>query len=109
MIRARPATPEDFLEFYGKLPVRTTRAVVGEKEDGTIAGVAGYYLQGNVAVIYSDYKGGLSKRDEVRGAKIAVDFAKQAGVDLVATQEVDNDIMKHFGFEPEGDIWRLRV
>ncbi len=107
-IAIRPATRADFEAFYGQAPAMTTRALAGEIE-GNVVGMAGYYLVGNAVAVFTDFKEGLSKRDIIRGARAAVKLAKKVGVDLIAAQGSDNDALKHFGFKPDGEVWRLTV
>ena len=49
----RPATRQDFLDFFGKLPPYTLRAQVMES-GGRVVGIGGYWMAGNVAVVFSD-------------------------------------------------------
>lgn len=108
MIAIRPATRADFQEFYGKAPSMTTRALAGENDEGLV-GMAGYYLAGDVVAVFTDFREGLDKRDIIRGARAVVNLAKKVGVDLIAKQDSDNDALKHFGFEQDGEVWRLSV
>lgn len=43
------------MQFFGRLPPRTVRARVLE-QDGRVVGLAGYYIAGGVAVMFSDMK-----------------------------------------------------
>jgi len=52
-ITTRPATAEDVMGLYGKMPPRSVRAWVMEK-DGVVVGIAGYFLSGGRAVMFSD-------------------------------------------------------
>ena len=49
----RPATAGDVLGFYGKMPPRSVRAWVMEC-GGTVIGIAGYFMAGERAVMFSD-------------------------------------------------------
>ena len=109
MMEIRPATRQDFEEFYGELPPMTTRCLAGI-EDGKTVGMAGYYIRENAAVVFTDFKEGLSKRNIVRGARAVVDLAKKLKVDLIAFEGMGGEkALRHFGFESEGKLWRFSV
>ncbi len=102
----RPATRADFEVFYGELPSQTVKAWVAV-EDGKPIGIGGYYLAGGMAVVFTDHKD-MNKRDMVRGARALMVELKKLGMDVVAGSDLPNaTALKHFGFEPFGDYWRL--
>lgn len=54
-LKSRPATAKDIERFFGRQSPRSIRAYVAES-GGDVVGVAGYYLDGGVAVVFSDVK-----------------------------------------------------
>lgn len=52
--KSREATRRDVIDFFGKLPPSTIRARVLER-DGEVIGIAGYWVDNGVAVVFSDY------------------------------------------------------
>lgn len=102
----RPATRADFQAFYGELPSQTVKAWVAVEDDKPV-GIGGYYLLGGMAVVFTDQRG-MSKRDMVRGARALMTKLKKLRMDVVAGSDLPNvTMLKHFGFEPFGDYWRL--
>ncbi len=102
----RPATRADFEAFYRELPSQTVKAWVAMEDDKPV-GIGGYYLSGGVAVVFTDH-GDMSKRDMIRGARALMVELKKLGMDVIAGSDFPNATMlKHFGFEPFGDYWRL--
>ncbi len=102
----RPATRADFEAFYGELPSQTVKAWVAVEDDKPV-GIGGYYLAGGMAVAFTDQRD-MSKRDMVRGARALMAELKKLGMEVVAGSDFPNaTILKHFGFEPFGDYWRL--
>lgn len=57
-LKSRLATRADITAFFGKTPSQTVRARVLEVDD-QIVGVAGYWLAGGVAVMFSDIRGDI--------------------------------------------------
>lgn len=72
-LEVRAASAADVREFYGKLPPQTIRAKVLER-DGEVVGVAGYYVGGPTAVVFSDAKEGIPK---IRIWREAVKFMRE--------------------------------
>tara|TARA_Y100000310_G_scaffold30952_1_gene29368 strand:- start:444 stop:794 length:351 start_codon:yes stop_codon:yes gene_type:complete len=67
-LKSRPATRADIAAFFGKTPDQTVRARVLER-DGEIVGVAGYWMAGGMAVMFSDARGDIPKLTIWREAK----------------------------------------
>ena len=59
-IIVRAATPADVRDYFGQNSPQTVRAKVLEA-DGEVMGIAGYYLSGGVAIVFSDNKPGIPK------------------------------------------------
>ncbi len=105
-MEVRPATRADFETFYGELPSQTVKAWVAVEDDNPV-GIGGYYLSGGMAVVFTDHKD-MSKRDIIRGARALMVELRKLGMDVVAGSDFPNaTALKHFGFEPFGDYWRL--
>ena len=107
MITSRPATLTDFRTFYEREPPQTFRAIVVESTDGDVVGFGGYWIEGGVAVAFSDIKD-LSKKDTVRAAHHLHDFLRDRNFPVIAppaSEEYGDTAMRHFGFEPVGDIY----
>lgn len=101
----RPCTREDFLEFYGKEPPWTLRALCAE-QDGKILGIGGYYLVNGAAFVFTNQRG-MTKRQMVRAGRAMMQYLAQLSVPLVAKCGDEGDTaMKHFGFEPWGQFYR---
>lgn len=54
-LESRPATAADVVAFFGKNSPQTVRARVVEV-DGVVQGIAGYYIAGGIAIMFSDSK-----------------------------------------------------
>ena len=103
-IKLRPAMREDFIAYYGSAPQASVRAIAGETESGKIAGLAGYYVSGNLAVVFSDNDEDVSPKVIIRCARAVFALARKAGLTLVASATTKGDkAVKHFGFEEAGD------
>ncbi len=70
--KTRPATAADVVEYFGQKAPQTIRASVFEV-DGELIGIAGYYLAGGVAVVFSDNKPDIPKMTIWRHAKAMMD------------------------------------
>lgn len=70
--KSRPATQADLLTFFGRLPDCSVRARVLE-QGGEIVGVAGYFMAGGRAVVFSDLKGDVPNMTIWREAKALMD------------------------------------
>ena len=87
----------------------TVWALAGTDAAGETIGIAGYYLAGDYAIAFTNYREGLSKRDIVRGARALVDKLMELDVDVIASAGFANTApLEHFGFEPLGPFWRLK-
>lgn len=76
MIIVRPATAADLLEFYGRMPPVTVKAVVAVK-DGKIECVAGVTLEKDMTIAFSDMKAeGANKFEIFRTAKKMANWMK---------------------------------
>ena len=102
----RPATRADFLTFYGRLPPVTVRAVVADDGEKPI-GVGGYYLKNGVAVAFTNQRG-MTKRQMVKAGRVMMQLLAPLDMNIVAGADGDGTVLRHFGFEPYGEVWRLR-
>ena len=55
-LKSRPAAAADVLAFYGRPSPYSIKARVIENKDCEVIGIAGYYIIGSVAVMFSDNK-----------------------------------------------------
>lgn len=111
MSKSRPATRADIYRFFGKIPGQSLRARVLEV-DGEIVGVAGYYLMGNVAVMFSDSKGDIPKMTIWRESKAMMDRIKIPAICIA--QEGSGRFLKRLGWtyagpSPDGEVYEWRV
>ena len=103
-INIRSAKREDFIAFYGHPPRASVRAIVGETEAGNIVGIAGYYVAGTLAIVFSDNQENVSPKTIIRCARMLISLAKKAGLTMVASASTKGDsAVRHFGFEKAGD------
>ena len=102
----RPATLDDFRRFYGAPPPMTVRAVVATDENDEPVGVGGYYLAGSVAVAFTNHKD-MRKRDKVKAARAFMAMLRALPFEVVAGADGDGTAVRHFGFVPAGELWRL--
>lgn len=104
----REATREDFVSVLGKPPDRTVRALAMVENDKPVA-LAGYFLTDGGAMAFSDVKEGVPKRALVKGARAVMKMLKKLRMDIYASPDHHGEtVLKHFGFEPDGELWRLR-
>jgi len=104
----RPSIAEDFVKFFGKVPKMTVRSLTGVDEAGEVLAIGGYYLYGGFAVAFTDHRKGISKRDMVKGARELMKMLKKTNLNVIAMPENEEAIaMKHYGFVPDGQSWRL--
>ncbi len=109
MTTIRNATRADFIAFYGGAPPITVRAMVAVDEDGGLLAIGGHYMQGDVAVAFTDSVAHMSRRDMVRGARALMARLRRIKVDVVAVADDSCAVaLRHFGFEPFGELYRLR-
>ena len=102
----RTATRKDFIDFYERAPPMTMRAWVAD-DNGELLGIGGYYLQGGHAVTFTDHREQMTKRDRVKSGHFLVNQLKKLRIGVIACTE-HASVLKHFGFEPFGPVWRLR-
>jgi hypothetical protein len=100
-VEIRFATSKDLIEFYGRAPIRTVRAIVAES-DGRIIGVAGVRLVDMAWYAFADITQELTKKQIAKGIRI---FKKMmAGTDLPLYTTRDESIesserfLAHLGF-----------
>lgn len=104
----RPATVSDFKAFFGHGPKATVRALVALDEAGAPMAIGGYYLFANYAVAFTDHRKDMTKRQRVTGARALITMLKGLTVDVLAMADDDAaTALKHYGFEPAGDGWRM--
>lgn len=102
----RRATREDFREFYGCPPPVTLRGLVGVTSTGPI-GFGGYYLRDGVAVVFSDHRPFMRKRDIVKGARAIMAQISELPFPVTASAGKDGTAaLEHFGFVPFGQFYR---
>jgi len=101
-VEIRPATAELLEQYYGQMPPKTVRAVVGVDSDGNVIGVGGYYIEGIRAVVFSDMKpeARVHKRQIIKAAHAAIHLALDSGLSPIAVQQSPESetFLKHFGF-----------
>ena len=103
----RRATRGDFQAYYGRPPPMTLRGLVAASSTG-ILGFGGYYRKDGVAVVFSDNRPHMSKRDIVRGARELMGLVRECGLPAVANVGHAGDAaLRHYGFEPFGNFYRL--
>jgi len=83
-LKSRPAVAADLERFYGRPSPYSVRARVLEM-DGEVVGVAGYYLIGGAALMFSDSKADLPKMTIWREAKAMMATMKLPAI-CVATE-----------------------
>lgn len=54
-MKIRQATRDDFIQLYGAAPPRSVYALVGEQDDGSIAGIGGVYFD-RVHIAFCDLR-----------------------------------------------------
>lgn len=72
MIKSRPARASDIQAYFSKNAPQTVRARALEI-DGKVVGIAGYYIQSGVAVLFSDNSECIPKIRIWREAKAIMD------------------------------------
>lgn len=110
----RPATTDDFVEFYGKMPPVTVRALAAVK-DGVIKCIAGITYEKNISIAFSDMKApDLSKKEIYKTAQRMAEWMKQFHPMIILTEEhikSDKFIRKlgwiHLGEKQKANIYRL--
>jgi hypothetical protein len=106
-MKFRDATREDFRTFYGIDPPFSVRAAVAEK-NGEIVGFGGYYIRDGVAIAFTDRKGDLTRREVVLCGRRMRELLARLNVNMWAMCGADGDTaLRHFGFEPDGEAYRM--
>lgn len=105
-MKIRPATLKDFRQFYGRESPVTLRGIVAEREGGHIVGFGGYYLVGSMAYAFTDQTG-MTKREIVQAGREVVKMLKGLNLDIAAACTESDVALRHFGFEPFGDFYKL--
>lgn len=109
MIRERPLTRADYIKFAGELPAETVKgwACVDENDDPVAIGA--YYFVANKALLFTGHVPEFSKKDRVRAARLLIERVKALPFDIVATcEEGSENFLRHLGFVPYGNVWRLQ-
>ena len=107
-LRSRPASRSDIEGFFGRMPGPSIRARVLEL-DGEVVGVAGYYLVGGIAVMFSDTKADIPKLTIWRESK-----AMMAGMRIPAVCVASDGSgpflerlgWRHLGPSPDGEVYQ---
>jgi hypothetical protein len=103
----RPACRDDFMAVCGKPPPKTVKAWTMLRGEQPVA-IGGYFLVDGAAVAFTDQAPGLSKREIVRGAKMLMGILSALKLDVVACDgPFGTAVLRHFGFEQHGALWRL--
>lgn len=110
MPESRMATQGDILQFFEKLPPQTIRARVLER-DGEVVGVAGYFVTGGMAVMFSDKRADIPKmtiwREAVammKGMKIPAVCVAESG----SGPFLERLGWKRAGTSADGDVYTWR-
>lgn len=106
--KSRPATRADILGFYGRIPDKSVRARVLE-QDGEILGVAGYYMAGGTAVVFSDMKPGISKMTIWRESVAMMKTIKMPA--LCHASDGSGPFLERLGWRPvgpDGEVYEWR-
>ena len=94
--KIRPATSADVLAYFGEKAPQTIRANVLDV-DGEVLGIAGYYLHGGNAVVFSDNKPDIPKLTIWRQAKALMKSLRLPSV-CFAT-ETSGPFLKRLGWQ----------
>lgn len=106
MIEVRPATRADFEAICGQAPPMTVKAVT-LTNDGKPLAIGGYFIANDFAMAFSDNSAALTKRQLVHGARALMNLLKTARLQVIATDQFGETALKHFGFRPWNQVWRL--
>lgn len=111
MTSIKPATPELLARFYGKLPERTSHAIVA-MEGERVIGVAGLYQDGPRMVAFTELDGvRADKRLIVKGYRALLPLMRAAGLPVLAlcdaAVEGSERLLLHYKFRPIGEgVWQ---
>lgn len=113
MIEIRPATEDDLMNFYGKMPPTTVRAIVAVR-DGVVECVAGITVQEKILIAFSDTRTTANKKTIWQTARRMVEWMRKYNPTVLLTPEQmqsDKFLKKlgftHFGEKYEMNIYRL--
>lgn len=107
-IAYRTADERTLRQFYGRLPETTTRSVVITM-DGHPAGIVGVSFEYGVAMLFSDIseelRPHLRSMPVLRAVRRGIDFAKGAGLPVIAFAEAETGakILEREGFTPDDE------
>jgi hypothetical protein len=112
MIKLRPATRQDFIDFSGRPPSSTMKVWVIDR-DGDILGMGGLCFFESKCVAFSDIKEGVPKKSVLRCALKVKEMIKEYGQEVWAIRDKKRETSKRFleylGFEHfGGDIWLIQ-
>ena len=103
----RSATRADFLSFHDRAPPATIRAFAAVDGEDVVA-IGGYYYDGDHVIAFTDHKGDQPKRAMIEFARELMPMLRGLGVEVFAeSKEHGTTVLRHFGFVPFGDYWRL--
>lgn len=91
----RPAVETDFLEFYGKLPPLTTRAVVAT-HDGKVVGVAGVMLEHGCWFVFTDISTEISRKQIMYGVRAFKKMMDGTSLPFITTREESIESSERF-------------
>jgi hypothetical protein len=102
LIELVPATQKHVEEFYGKMPIRSVRAVVGLL-DGKVVGIAGVFLDRNHVVAFSEMKEEARryKKTILRAGYMVYDIMQKYNVVFAVANPQEKGarrLMARFGF-----------
>ena len=95
-INSRPATKADIETFFGKAPPFSVRARVLER-GGEVVGVAGYYMAGGFAIVFSDIKGKIPSMTIWREAVALLESLKVPAI--CVAQEGSEKLLERLGWK----------
>ena len=99
--KPRPASSADIQTYFGQPSPYTIKAQVWEI-DGEIVGVAGYYLIGPTAMVFSDMRGDIPKMSVWRASK---EFMKNLKFPVLCEgTEESAPFLKRLGWQPVPDM-----
>lgn len=109
-----PATPALLSRFYGRIPTKTSQAVVAVEGD-RVLGVAGIYRDGARMVAFTELSDEVraNRRLIVRGYRALLPLIKAAGMPVLAICdpliEGSERLLLHYDFEPlSHGVWQCR-
>lgn len=100
MIETRLATADDIFAFYGKMPPRSVRAWAMER-DGVVVGLAGYFVAGGRAVMFSDINAPIPAVAIWRASKALMENLRIPAI-CVGTEK-SKPFLERLGWEYVGD------